>query len=126
MERVIGLGGPFLKVTDPKVMADWYQQHLGIPFNGSTYVVWPFENENGEKKEGFNIMTFFKNASDYFSPSESKVMLNFVVKDLQALLKVLKDEGLQIIGEPVNGEYGNFGWILDPEGNKIELWEAPK
>jgi predicted enzyme related to lactoylglutathione lyase len=126
MERVIGLGGPFLKVKDPKAMADWYQQHLGIHFNGGTYVVWPFENENGEKKEGFNIMTFFKSESNYFAPSDSKVMINFVVKDLDKLLAALKEEGVQIIGEPVDGEYGKFAWILDPEGNKIELWQAPK
>src|SRR4029079_7273080 len=89
MERVIGLGGPFIKVKDPKSMGEWYQVHLGIPFNGSTYVVWPFENENGEKKEGFNIMTFFKEDSGYYAPSTTKVMLNFVVKDLDSLLKSL-------------------------------------
>jgi predicted enzyme related to lactoylglutathione lyase len=125
MERVIGLGGPFLKAKDPKAMAAWYTKHLGISFSG-TYTVWPFANEDGSKKAGYNVFSFFKNDSDYFAPSEKPVMINFIVKDLFTLLKILKEEGVEIVGEPMDEEYGKFGWILDLEGNKIELWEPPK
>lgn len=126
MDRVIGLGGPFIKANDPKTLAAWYEKHLGIQFNGSVYTVWPFTNEEGSKKPGYNVLSFFKNDADYFNPSEKQVMLNFIVKDLFALLKVLKEEGVEVVGDPMDEEYGKFGWILDPEGNKIELWEPPK
>ncbi|MEK7224312.1 MAG: VOC family protein [Bacteroidota bacterium] len=125
MEKVIGLGGPFIKANDPKGLAAWYEKHLGISFNGSTYTVWQFTNEDGSKRAGYNVFSFFKNDADYFNPSQKQVMLNFIVKDLFALLDVLKTEGVEVVGEPMDEEYGKFGWILDPEGNKIELWEPP-
>ena len=126
MERVIGLGGPFIKAKDPKGLAAWYEKHLGISFNGTVYTDWPFTSADGSKKPGNNVLSFFKNDSDYFAPSEKQVMLNFIVKDLFALLAVLKEEDVTIVGEPMDEEYGKFGWIMDPEGNKIELWEPPK
>lgn len=125
MERVIGLGGPFIKAKDPNALSAWYQEHLGIPFNNGTYAVWNFDMPEGEKKPGFNIFSIFPADSGYFKPSEKPTMINFVVKDLFALIEKLKDEGVDIAGEPVSEEYGKFGWIIDPEGNKIELWEAP-
>ena len=126
MERVIGLGGPFIKAKDPKALAAWYEKHLGLSFKGTVYTDWQFTNEDGSKKAGNNVLSFFKEQSDYFAPSEKSTMLNFIVKDLFALLPVLKEEGVTIVGEPMDEEYGKFGWILDPEGNKIELWEPPK
>ncbi len=125
MERVIGLGGPFIKATDPKKLVAWYEKHLGISFNGTVYADWQFTTIDGSKKPGYNVLSFFKSDSDYFAPSNKEVMLNFIVKDLFALLAVLKEEGVATIGEPMDEEYGKFGWILDPEGNKIELWEPP-
>ena len=68
---------------------------------------------------------FLKKDADYFAPSEKQVMVNFIVKDLFALITVLKGEGVTIRDDPIDGEYGKFGWIIDPEGNKIELWEPP-
>ena len=124
MERVIGLGGPFIKAKDPKALAAWYEKHLGIAFTG-TYAEIKFTNEDGSVKAGNNLLSFFKETSDYFAPSEKQVMLNLIVKDLFELLDVLKDEGVTVVGEPMNEEYGKFGWIVDPEGNKIELWEPP-
>ncbi len=125
MERVIGLGGPFIKARDPKAMAAWYEKHLGVDFKGNVYTDWPFSTADGTKKAGYNVFSFFKEDSDYFAPSEKSVMLNFIVRDLFALLKVLKEEGVESIGDPMDEEYGKFGWILDPEGNKIELWQPP-
>lgn len=125
MERVTGLGGPFIKANDPKAMAAWYEKHLEISFNGTTYAGWEFTNADGSKKTGSNVLSFFKKESDYFAPSEKQVMLNFIVKDLFGLLAVLRTEGVEIIGEPMDEDYGKFGWIMDPEGNKIELWQPP-
>jgi len=125
MERVIGLGGPFIKAKDPKALAAWYEKHLGVSFNGSVYTTWQFTNEDGSPKKGYNVLSFFKEDADYFNPSRKEVMVNFIVKDLFALLKELKEEGVTIVGEPMDEEYGKFGWIIDPEGNKIELWESP-
>lgn len=125
MERVIGLGGPFIKANDPNGLATWYEKHLGISFNGKTYTDWQFVNKDGSKCPGYNVFSFFKKDSDYFSPGKKEVMVNFIVKDLFALLKVLKDEGVEIAGEPMDEAYGKFGWIMDPEGNKIELWQPP-
>jgi predicted enzyme related to lactoylglutathione lyase len=123
MQRVTGLGGPFMKAKDPVAQAAWYEKHLGIPFHGNVYADWPFVLADGSKKTGYNVFSFFKEDSDYFAPSNKPVMLNFIVADLFALLEVLKQEGVEIVGEPMDEEYGKFGWILDPEGNKIELWE---
>ena len=126
MQRVIGLGGPFIKASDPEGLAAWYEKHLGIPFNGNTYTDWQFTHTDESKKKGYNVLSFFKSDSHYFDPSEKPVMVNFIVKDLFGLIKVLREEGIKIAGEPIGDEYGKFGWILDPEGNKIELWEPPE
>jgi predicted enzyme related to lactoylglutathione lyase len=118
MKRVTGLGGPFIKAQQPKELAAWYEKHLGIAFNGNTYT------DFGETQTaGSNVLSFFKMSADYFAPSTKEVMINFRVHDLFALLDVLKAEGVTIVGEPLDEPYGKFGWILDPEGNKIELWQ---
>ena len=126
MERVIGLGGLFLKAEDPKALLAWYEKHLGISFKGASYTDWQFESADGSKKPGYNVFSIFKKDSDYFSPSEKQVMINFIVSDLFALVDVLKQEGVTMSGEPMDEEYGKFAWVMDPEGNKIELWEPPK
>jgi predicted enzyme related to lactoylglutathione lyase len=125
MERVIGLGGPFIKSEDPKALAAWYEKHLGIVFGGGTYTTWQHVNDDGSPKPGFTIFSFFKKDADYFNPSEKQVMVNFVVKDLLKLIETLKAEGVTVVGEPMVEDYGKFGWIMDPEGNKVELWEPP-
>ena len=125
MSRIIGLGGVFIKTRDPKKMAAWYQEHLGISFNGNSYIDFPFTDSQGALTTGYNVLSFFKENSDYFAPSEKQVMLNLRVNDLFGLLEQLKKEGVELVGDPVDEEYGKFGWIMDPEGNKIELWEPP-
>ena len=122
MERVTGLGGPFLKAVNPKELAAWYEKHLGIPFNGNTYAIWKIPDPG---TAGFTIFSLFPENSDYFNPSGKGTMINFMVKELSGLIAVLREEGVDIIGEPIDEPYGTFGWIFDPEGNKIELWEPP-
>lgn len=125
MQKVVGLGGPFIKANDPQALASWYEKHLGLPFNGSVYATLPFVKEDGSAKAGYNILSFFKADSDYFSPSRKEVMVNLIVTDAFALMEKLKEEGVEMVGEPMDEEYGKFFWIMDPEGNKIELWEPP-
>ncbi len=125
MGTITGVGGVFIKAKDPHVLAAWYQQHLGIGFNGNVYKDFPFTGEDGKVLPGYTVLSFFKEDADYFAPSEKQAMLNLRVEGLFALLEKLKAEGVTVVGEPLDEEYGKFGWIMDPEGNKIELWEPP-
>ena len=94
MERVTGIGGVFIKAKDPKTLCEWYQKHLGIGFNDSTYVSFQWTNP-----EGTTVFSFFKEDSKYFDPSTASVMVNFRVNDLKNLLETLKAEGVTIVGE---------------------------
>lgn len=119
MKRVIGIGGIFFKAKDPKALAEWYEKHLGIDFGGKVYADFQFQ----EKEKGWTAFSFFDENTNYFTPSEKEFMINLRVENLDELLKILRDEGVQVFDEREDGDYGKFGWILDPEGNKIELWE---
>src|SRR5258705_11844844 len=123
MQRVTGIGGVFIKSKDVKALAAWYDKHLGFPFGENPYVNFKWVNENNPAIPGNTVFSFFKKESTYFDPSTSPFMINFRVKDLVTLLETLKGEEVEIVGEMMEEEYGKFGWILDPEGNKIELWE---
>ena len=123
MGKIIGLGGVFIKAKDPKALANWYEQSLGIDFNGGTYVVMPFDGPEGKSSAGYNLFSVSPWDSSYFEPSVKHFMINLRVEDLDGLLKDLKKKEVEIVGDPLNEEYGKFAWIMDPEGNKIELWE---
>ena len=121
-EKVTGIGGIFFKSPDPKKACDWYDKHLGIQFGEQTYRSFQWkEQETGE--QGSTVFSFFKNETTYLDPSKSPFIINFRVKNLDTLLSQLQSEGVTIVGEPQTYSYGKFAWILDPDGNKIELWE---
>lgn len=120
MKRVTGIGGIFFKAKDVQKLTEWYQKHLGIDFGGNSW--WNFKWKD-EKKDGSMVFSIFPEDTDYYGPSEKPYMFNFRVENLDELLKILKEEGVEIIGEPETYPYGKFGWIIDPEGHKIELWE---
>jgi predicted enzyme related to lactoylglutathione lyase len=124
MKRVTGLGGVFFKTKDPKKIKEWYGKHLGLPINeyGCSFE-WIDPNNREAKELAQTAWSPFKEDSNYFQPSEKQFMFNYRVENLVELLKVLKQEGVQIVGEIQEESYGKFGWIMDPEGNKIELWE---
>jgi predicted enzyme related to lactoylglutathione lyase len=126
MKKVSGLGGVFVKAKDPKALAKWYEQHLGIPFGEGPYVVFPFKDDQGNIASGYNILSFFKEDTNYFDPSRKDVMINLRVDDLFGFIEQLRKEGVEIVGDPIDEEYGKFGWVMDPEGNKIELWQPPE
>lgn len=119
-KRVTGIGGFFFKSKDSKKLVAWYGKHLGLKTDqyGSTF--WWKDNDGNDCSTQWSP---FSEDTDYFSPSEKQFMQNFRVENLEALLEKLKQEGVTIIGDMETYDYGKFGWILDPEGNKIELWE---
>ena len=119
-KRVTGIGGIFFKTKDPDKTKDWYKSHLGLNTDNYGCTFW-WKDENGNKCS--TQWSPFKDDTKYFSPSEKDFMFNYRVENLEELLKILKEEGVTIVGEMETYDYGKFGWILDPEGNKIELWE---
>ena len=122
MQKVTGIGGVFFKARDPKQLMEWYDQHLGLQFQHG-YIQFKWADEQSNKTTGSTTFAIFKEDSAHFSPSEKPYMINFRVSDLRALLTELREKGVTITGDMQEYEYGRFGWIVDPEGNKIELWE---
>jgi predicted enzyme related to lactoylglutathione lyase len=119
-KRVTGIGGVFFKTKNPSEIKEWYCKHLGLPTDDYGASFW------WKDKEGNDAMTQwspFKDDTKYFEPSDKPFMFNYRVENLEELLKILAEEGVTIVGEIETYDYGKFGWILDPEGNKIELWE---
>lgn len=122
MKRVTGIGGVFFKCEKPSEMNAWYRKHLGIPA-GQYGAHFEWRQKEDPEKPGLTAWSTFDKASDYFDPSQRPFMINYRVEDLVGLLDALKAEGVQQVGEMQTFEYGKFAWIMDPEGNKIELWE---
>ena len=119
-KRVTGLGGFFFKSENPKDIRNWYNKHLGIPTDDYGCTFW-WKDKNGN--DCSTQWSPFEANTNYFQPSEKQFMMNFRVDNLETLLETLKQEGVTIIGNIETYDYGKFGWIVDPEGNKIELWE---
>jgi predicted enzyme related to lactoylglutathione lyase len=127
MKRVTGIGGIFFKSDNPKKLYQWYERHLGIksdPNAGGAMFHWR-EDEDSSKK-AMTIWSIFPAATKYFDPSRSSFMLNYRVDDMDGLLKALAEEGVEIDPKREDHAYGRFAWIMDPDGNRIELWEPPK
>jgi predicted enzyme related to lactoylglutathione lyase len=125
MKRVTGIGGVFFKAQDPAALQAWYKKHLGIDVQawGGTAFTWT--DADGKPTAGTTAWSIFAAGSDYFAPSKSNFMVNYRVDDLAALLQALREEGCSVLDKTDDSEYGKFGWVLDPEGNKVELWQPP-
>ena len=123
MASVLGIGGVFFKCRDPGALLAWYAEHLGFePESDHASVSFrPTTVPPG----GFTVWGPFKDTTDYFSPSDKPYMLNLMVDDLEGALAQVKAGGAEVMGEIEEYEYGRFGWFVDPEGNKIELWVPP-
>ncbi|MGB0883746.1 MAG: VOC family protein [Flavobacteriales bacterium] len=119
-KRVTGIGGLFFKSEDPKASKAWYKKHLGFDTDDYGCTFWWKDKEGQDSSSQWS--PFAKNTS-YFEPSKKDFMFNYRVENLDELLVELKKEGVALVGEPEVFEYGKFAWILDNEGNKIELWE---
>src|SRR5215208_5630368 len=122
MKRVTGVGGIFFKSSDPKAIQEWYQKYLGFKTTADNSVLFEWKTAADPQKPGYTVWSPFKESTSYFEPSQKDFMFNFRVDNLKALLDELKKEGVQVVGEMEEYDYGKFGWIMDPDGNKIELW----
>ena len=123
MKRVTGIGGIFFKCMDGDAQRAWYQKHLGIdpaPWGGHVFL---WREDAQPEERGYTVWSPFSHDTEYFGPAKQQFMVNYRVHDMDALLEALKAEGVELAGEPASEANGKFAWILDPEGNKIELWE---
>lgn len=125
MKRVTGIGGIFIKADNPDSLRSWYKKHLGIEIESWGGTAFNWRDENNPEGNGSTIFSIFDADSKYFEPSKSKFMVNFRVENLDELLKALKAEGCEVDQKVEDSEFGKFGWVMDPEGNRIELWQPP-
>lgn len=128
VERVTGLGGFFFRSADPDLLREWYREHLGLP--GPTEhdetVVFTWRHDGPSAEPGSTVWAPFGEDTDYFGRRENQWMINFRVRDLDAMLDQLRAAGAVVHDEIEEMEgFGRFGWFDDPEGNRIELWEPP-
>jgi predicted enzyme related to lactoylglutathione lyase len=122
-KRVTAIGGIFFKCQDPAAVREWYNKHLG--FNTDQYgTSFEWRHADDPEKKGYSVWSTFPKDTKYFEPSGKDFMINLRVEDLDWLLAELKKEGIEQIGETQAYEYGKFAHIIDPEGNKIELWQS--
>ena len=123
MARVTGIGGVFFKSTgDGKALAAWYRKHLGLQLEdwGGAILKWPDDKADDK---GLTVWHVAASDTKWFSPSHASFMINYRVDDLGALLKELRAAGVTVVQGPESAENGKFAWIMDPDGNKVELWE---
>lgn len=126
MKRVTGIGGIFFKAKDAVALRAWYQRHLGIDVLEWGGAVLPWTDADGKPCGGMTVWSISGADNDYFAPSTAPFMVNYRVADLAALLAALRAEGCNVVDKTDDSEYGKFGWVIDPEGNKVELWQPPE
>jgi len=115
MERVLGIGGYFLRAADPQTLGDWYRDALGLA--ADAHGLW-------QQEPGATVFATFESGTDYLGSREQRTMLNFRVRDLDAMLAQLREAGADVAAETEEMDgVGRFGWVTDPEGNRIELWQ---
>jgi predicted enzyme related to lactoylglutathione lyase len=124
MKHITGIGGIFFKAKDPGALATWYRQHLGIEVEswGGFAFDW---SDDPQLDGGTTAWTIFPDTTKYFEPSDKPFMINFRVTDLDGLLAALRDQGVEVKANDEESEFGKFAWVMDPEGNRLELWEPP-
>jgi predicted enzyme related to lactoylglutathione lyase len=125
MKRVTGIGGIFFEAKDPAAMHAWYRKHLGIDVQAWGGAAFTWKDDAGAPVGGTTIWSVGPAGSGHFAPSTAPFMINYRVADLAALLAALRAEGCNVLEKTDDSEYGKFGWVIDPEGNKVELWEPP-
>ena len=119
--RVHGIGGIFFKAEDPKALTAWYSKHLGVGSEEWGGHIFKWKRDDGSP--AYSVWTPFKATTDHFKPSDKPYMINFRVDDLAATLQSLREEGCQVLDRYEESEQGKFGYVVDPEGGLIELWE---
>ena len=122
MAKVLGVGGIFFKSPDPQRLYAWYTKYLGMEFSDWGVAYYP----KGMPANAQTVWSAFDSSTDYFAPSNQVFMFNLIVDDIVNAVQQVQEGGAQIVGKIENFEYGSFGWFIDPDGNKVELWEPPK
>jgi predicted enzyme related to lactoylglutathione lyase len=120
MAKVVGVGGVFFKSEDPEKLGAWYQKWLEVPVEppyGASF------RPDTIPRGGFTVWGPFRKETEYFDPSRRDFMFNLMVDDLDGALAQVREGGAEIVGDIMEESYGRFGWFMDPEGNKVELWE---
>jgi len=123
MAKVTGIGGVFFKSTnDAKALSAWYEKHLGIKLEEWGGAILQWEEDTAEDK-GMTVWNVAAKETEWFSPSTASFMINYRVDDMKGMIQQLKEGGVEIFQGPESHENGKFAWIIDPDGNKVELWE---
>ncbi|MHB8839797.1 MAG: VOC family protein [Gemmatimonadaceae bacterium] len=125
MKRVAGIGGVFFTARDAPALQAWYRTHLGIDVQQWGGAAFTWTDAADQPVGGTTAWCINPHGGDHFAPSAAPFMVNYRVDDLHALLAALKDEGCHVLAKIDESEYGKFGWVMDPEGNKGELWQPP-
>ena len=122
MKRVTGIGGIFFKAQDPESLKKWYREHLGIDAGqyGATFT---WRDKDNPELECQTAWSLFPQNTKYFDPSSAQFMINYRVDDLDGLLAAMRSAGVVVDEQIQEFDYGRFAWVMDPEGNRIELWE---
>ena len=126
MAKVTGIGGVFfLAQGDSQALSAWYAQHLGVNLEdwGGAIMNW---SHDSLPDGGMTVWNVAATDSDWFQPSNARFMINYRVEDLHALVATLKAEGCNVMEKIDDSEFGKFAWVIDPEGNKVELWQPPE
>ena len=125
MQRVTGIGGIFFHARDPAALREWYRRHLGIDVQEWGGAAFTWTGADGQPVGGTTVWSIGAADGGYFAPSTAPFMVNYRVADLHALVKVLREEGCNVLDKVEESEYGKFAWVIDPEGHKVELWQPP-
>jgi len=124
--KVLGVGGVFFRSPDPARLARWYKDALGLEIEAWGTTHGTSFSPAAMPKNSFTVWSTFAADTEYFGPSGQSFMINLVVDDLDAALENVKKAGGQVIPEKEEHDFGRFGWIVDPDGNRVELWEPPE
>ena len=124
MERVTGIGGIFFKARDADGLRAWYREHLGIDA-GKDGTAFEWREAGDPEKRGMTVWSIFAQDTRYLDPSRAPFMVNYRVENLDRMLAQLRAAGAVVDEKIEDGQFGRFGWVMDPEGNRLELWEPP-
>jgi predicted enzyme related to lactoylglutathione lyase len=125
MKRVTGIGGIFFKARDPAALRAWYQRHLGIDVQAWGGTAFSWADGEGRPVAGSTVWSIAGAEGEPFAPGTAAFMVNYRVEDLHGLVSALRAEGCNVLDRVDDSEYGKFAWVIDPEGNKVELWQPP-
>ena len=123
MQRVTGIGGIFFKANDPVALRAWYQTHLGLDVQAWGGAALRWADGTGQPVAGTTLWNVTGADSDDFAPGKPSFMINYRVANLEGLLQALRREGCTVLDKTDESDFGKFGWVTDPEGNRIELWQ---